>query len=52
MLDWKIKQEKIGKTFPGGLHDVMKDPQCNENWKVKFQILNIFYIFYKKNCLM
>lgn len=33
MLDWKIKQEKIGKTFPGGLHDVMKDPQCNENWK-------------------
>ncbi|XP_076683940.1 protein maelstrom homolog isoform X1 [Andrena cerasifolii] len=33
MLDWKEEQEQNGRTFPGGLQDVSRDPLINEAWK-------------------
>ncbi|XP_076645843.1 protein maelstrom homolog [Halictus rubicundus] len=32
MIDWKTQQEKLGKSYPGGLRDVQRDPQLSVDW--------------------
>jgi hypothetical protein len=34
MLEWKLKEERKGRTFPNGLKDVQSDPKCNYAWRV------------------
>lgn len=33
MHEFKRREEKKGRAFPGGLKDVQADPQCNKEWQ-------------------